>query len=141
TAYFFARRLHQQLGVPVGIVHCSVGGSSIEAWMSDTSLQSFHEFDAIRERVRQAPSAEALEAQNAAEQDEWHRQALAADPGYQGTTPIWADPAAPLTGWKPIDLPTADPAAACPENATATLWFRHTFELPAGWTDYDTRLE
>ena len=34
TAYFFARALHEQLKVPVGIIHSSWGGTSIEAWTS-----------------------------------------------------------------------------------------------------------
>ena len=32
--YFFAREVHQSLGVPVGLVHSSVGGTPIEAWTS-----------------------------------------------------------------------------------------------------------
>ncbi|MBI3881927.1 MAG: exo-alpha-sialidase [Verrucomicrobia bacterium] len=32
--YFFARDLHRQLGVPVGILSASVGGTPIEAWTS-----------------------------------------------------------------------------------------------------------
>lgn len=38
TAYFFARSLTQTLGVPVGIVSTSWGGSKIEAWMDPASL-------------------------------------------------------------------------------------------------------
>lgn len=34
TAYFFGRRLHQELGVPVGLINSSVGGTSIESWTS-----------------------------------------------------------------------------------------------------------
>jgi sialate O-acetylesterase len=34
VGYFFAREIHRQTGVPIGIVHCSFGGTRIEAWMS-----------------------------------------------------------------------------------------------------------
>lgn len=33
AAYFFARTLHDSLNVPVGIIHSSWGGTTIEAWM------------------------------------------------------------------------------------------------------------
>lgn len=33
-AYFFARQLHQDLGIPVGVINCSWGGTDIEAWIS-----------------------------------------------------------------------------------------------------------
>jgi len=32
--YFFGRELHQQLGVPVGLINSSVGGTPIEAWIA-----------------------------------------------------------------------------------------------------------
>ena len=38
TAYFFARTLTQALGVPVGIVSTSWGGSKIEAWIDTATL-------------------------------------------------------------------------------------------------------
>lgn len=34
TAYFFGRRLHQELSVPVGLINSSVGGTPVEAWTS-----------------------------------------------------------------------------------------------------------
>jgi sialate O-acetylesterase len=38
VGYFFARELHQKLGVPVGLLHSSWGGTDIEAWMSAESI-------------------------------------------------------------------------------------------------------
>ncbi|RSX51365.1 9-O-acetylesterase [Bifidobacterium goeldii] len=42
VAYYFARRLRAQLGpdVPVGIVDCYIGGTSITAWMSRAALET-----------------------------------------------------------------------------------------------------
>lgn len=34
VGYFFAKELHKQLGVPVGMIHTSWGGTRIEAWTS-----------------------------------------------------------------------------------------------------------
>jgi sialate O-acetylesterase len=34
VAYFFARALHKQLNVPVGIINSSWGGSMVETWIS-----------------------------------------------------------------------------------------------------------
>lgn len=42
VAYYFARRLRQALGpdVPVGIIDCYIGGTSINAWMSEQMLET-----------------------------------------------------------------------------------------------------
>ncbi len=32
TAYYFGRELHQQLGCPVGLIMCAVGGTPVSAW-------------------------------------------------------------------------------------------------------------
>ena len=39
TAYFFAKRLHEALRVPVGVINISWGGTPIEAWMSREVLE------------------------------------------------------------------------------------------------------
>lgn len=38
VGYFFADALQQKLGVPVGLVNCSYGGTPIEAWMSREAI-------------------------------------------------------------------------------------------------------
>jgi len=37
--YFFARKLHNELGVPVGIINSSWGGTPAEAWMPEEAIQ------------------------------------------------------------------------------------------------------
>ena len=37
-AYFFAKELHQKLGVPVGVIASSVPGSRIEPWISEAAF-------------------------------------------------------------------------------------------------------
>jgi sialate O-acetylesterase len=44
TAYFFARELHQQKQVPVGIIASSWGSSPAEAWTSSESLLTYPDF-------------------------------------------------------------------------------------------------
>ena len=49
TAYFFGREIHKALGVPVGLVNSSVGGTPIESWIAadvqraEPKLQPFFE--------------------------------------------------------------------------------------------------
>lgn len=40
VAYFFAREVREKTGVPVGIVGCNWGGTSILSWMDDAALDA-----------------------------------------------------------------------------------------------------
>ena len=40
VGYYFARRLQQELGVPIGMISSSRGGTGVEEWMSATCFES-----------------------------------------------------------------------------------------------------
>ena len=44
VGYFFARALHQALGVPIGIVNATWGGTHIETWLSPGAAQTQPDF-------------------------------------------------------------------------------------------------
>jgi sialate O-acetylesterase len=50
VAFFFGRKLHQDLKVPVGLIHCSWGGSSCETWINPDVVAKIPEFAKILER-------------------------------------------------------------------------------------------
>jgi sialate O-acetylesterase len=43
TAYYFGKLLYEQLHVPIGLVNISYGGSPVEAFMNEQTLQAFPE--------------------------------------------------------------------------------------------------
>lgn len=50
VAYFFGRYLHKQLGVPIGLIDNSWGGTRCEAWTPRAGLESDKDFHPILER-------------------------------------------------------------------------------------------
>jgi len=44
TAYFYAKKLHSELKVPIGIIQSAVGGTPAEAWTSEQSLKQLDDF-------------------------------------------------------------------------------------------------
>jgi len=44
VAYFFAKELSEKSKVAVGIIHASLGGSPIQAWMDENSLKKYPEY-------------------------------------------------------------------------------------------------
>ncbi len=88
TAYFFGRKLHQELKVPVGLINSSWGGTDVAAW---TSLPAQQAVDAI------VPKLEAFDATIAAyDRDE-------AKAAYEAALAAWEKRAAAAkTAGKPV---------------------------------------
>jgi sialate O-acetylesterase len=54
VGYFFARQLHQELGVPVGMIAASQGASALESWTRHEVLAAHTEYSPILERYQEA---------------------------------------------------------------------------------------
>ncbi len=52
VAYFFARDIHRQLGVPVGLIHSALGATPAQAWTSLEGLKSEPELQEYVEIVK-----------------------------------------------------------------------------------------
>jgi len=55
AAYFFGRRIHKDLGVPVGLIHSSWGGTRIEPWTPPCGFAAVPELKDIAAQVAAAP--------------------------------------------------------------------------------------
>jgi sialate O-acetylesterase len=53
VGYFFGRRVHQTVDVPVGLIDNAWGGSAAEAWLSKQTLAEAGDYDAMLERWQQ----------------------------------------------------------------------------------------
>ena len=51
SAYFFARKLHKELNVPIGIIHSSWGGTPAESWTSKKTIDTFNEFKSVTQSI------------------------------------------------------------------------------------------
>ena len=98
VAYFFGRELHQKLGVPVGLINSSVGGTDIAAWTSEDVQvripalkdqlaqwkQNDAAYDAVAARATPGKAARRLEGEGAAGEggrQDRARPASLAEPG------------------------------------------------------------
>lgn len=51
TAYFFAKRLQQELGIPIGIVVSAWGGTSAEVWLPERAMEQNPEIEPSAELI------------------------------------------------------------------------------------------
>lgn len=82
VGYFFGRRLTEELGVPIGIIHSSWGGSRIEPWWAEEGLEDVPALAEQRaERLSKSPGFPDFDASFArfvAETGKWSERAAAA---------------------------------------------------------------
>lgn len=87
VAYFFAKAIHTQFNVPVGIINASVGGTPIEAWMSENALSTFPEAQKTIQQNKDSsyltalisnnrnPTPQPINDKGLTENPKWHEQA------------------------------------------------------------------
>jgi len=80
VSYAFARRLHRETGVPVGIVLSSVGGTNIECWMSQETLLGTPDLEPFAARMRESLAAHDRDLRAALPAlEDWTRRAREAE--------------------------------------------------------------
>jgi sialate O-acetylesterase len=126
VGYFFARQIHEELGVPVGIINSSWGGTRIESWINAEALAEVSSSDAIQERWsdRLADYPEQLEDYRSrlASWAEKRDKALASGEVYERRAP--RQPEGLGSHWEPSSLFNGMIAPLAPYTIAGVLWYQ-----------------
>ena len=139
AAWYFGRKLMEELQVPVGIIHSSWGGTIIEAWMSEGALRAFPEMSASLAQVRSLSDNES-EREKTFEEEiaAFIREANRKDLGKSGGLPVWARPDFDDSSWKTLKLPNT--VQQLWPDTNGIYWLRKTVDIPATWAGKDLTL-
>lgn len=131
VAYFFGRKLFDELNVPIGLIHTSWGGTPAEAWTSAEALKMMHDFRDEVELIESTLPEQILSQEKyKAEIKIRDEKTNLGDAGFDSGKPIWNDPELELSGWKTMNLPTRWENAGYP-NLDGIMWFRKEIDLPS----------
>ena len=140
TAYFFGKKLHDELKIPVGLIESAWGGTPAEAWISSEVLENSGEFISEIKGIKE--SIPILE-----EYQSWlnsHKQLVAEKSGEeQWKNLIFNDEKVPLpefddSSWPVMKLPGLfEPLTGDFDGA---VWFRKNIEIPQEMTGKDLTL-
>lgn len=83
TAYFFAKKLQKELGIPVGVINSSQGGSPIFAWMNKDSFKELGREDYLAkiEKWNVKGAVKKVQDEAAAAHKTWDEQLAKSDIG------------------------------------------------------------
>lgn len=125
VAYFFAKKINAKYRVPVGIINASVGGTPIEAWMSEEGLNNFTEIKNVL--VRNKDTAYVSNLLKRPMQPSF-QQHPATDAGVAATVK-WYDTAYIPKGWRDCNIPGYWEDQGV-KDLNGVVWFRKEIEIP-----------
>lgn len=120
VGYFFAKRLNERYGVPVGLILSAVGGTPIHAWMSRESLKDFPELVREADLCADDSYVAKVQAEDLKNMKSFFDGIDTADPGLTGK---WYSPDYNDDGWEERDL-------LAPWSWTGSVWLRKTLYIP-----------
>jgi len=136
VGYYFGTRLHETLGVPIGLINSSWGGTPVESWTSA---------DALAAATVSASVARDL----AADTDAWehaHRDPWSTVEGWFAThdagsaSAAWADPRLDDGAWPVVPGPARRWRDMGIAQRGGVVWYRRAVDVPAAWAGKDLAL-
>ncbi len=152
VAFHFARRLQETLGVAVGVIDTSFGGTNIAAWLSEGALGAlpFYQKRLAAYHAATGDPADFLRFPDFAERhDRGIREtALIRDTYAAAGTPAFSERSAAAADWHRADFDDSGWALqAVPDvwnsndcHSAGVFWFRHAVAIPAHWSGRDLML-
>jgi sialate O-acetylesterase len=136
VAYFFARKLYDKYKVPVGLINASVGGTPIEAWISEEGLKEFPE---ILKTIKQNKDTAYVNSLNRKRPD--GRGQVSEEPtdkGLKGAKPWYAVDFTPKD-WRNINIPGYWEDQGI-KDLNGVVWYRREIEIPQSMVGKDAKL-
>ncbi len=121
VAYYFARKVYEEIHVPIGLVMDAVGGTPAEAWTSAAALRTIKDFDVPLAELDRLAAAGAPEYGNYIMH--WYDEH---DIGLKGN---WAAPTFDDSCWNTVNIPGGFAELSVPDTP-AVAWFRKEITLP-----------
>ncbi len=134
VAYFFAKRIQQQYGIPIGIINASVGGTPIEAWISE---DGFQQFPALLGTINKNKDTAYIRSMNRRPSPNTTGP-VPVDAGVSGNKKWFENDYIPK-GWRNINIPGYWEDQGI-KDLNGVVWYRKEVYIPASMTGKNARL-
>ena len=139
TCYYFAKRLNAELGIPVGIINTSWGGTPVESWIPDGDIATVPGYEEKVQRINQSKTQTATI-------NEWYSKLPTVKKGDTPYADIDLNDAALAakdfddSQWKEMSLPRLYESDQNVGSFDGVMWYRRTIEIPASMAGKDITL-
>lgn len=138
VAYFYAKTLYDRYQIPIGLINAAMGGSPVEAWMSEDALEEFPEAYKEMQLFKDDQLIQEIEKKDKSRQQAWYDKLDAADKGltsgnewFRGD---WED-----QDWEEMEVPGFW-ASEKHGEVHGVVWFRKKVSVPENMAGKEARL-
>jgi sialate O-acetylesterase len=126
-AYFFANEIYNKYKVPVGIINSSLGGSPIEAWLSEEVIRQFPQSYSEVLKCRDSNYIKSIEQSEREKVQKWYSELLSKDKGYRANGENLHAPTSDIKSWEAFQIPGFLNLQT--DNINGSFWFRKDIVL------------
>lgn len=145
AAYFFAREVSEKLGIAVGVVNSSWGGTPAESWPSLETLQNVMGFQEHTKRLFATGFDEnKINQLYQEERREWTKAVFKDDEGLEKgdiDKAVWAVSDMNDSGWNKTMQPVLWSKMDALKDFDGIVWVRKVVEVPSSLAGKDLKLE
>lgn len=143
-AYFFAREVSEKLGIAVGVVNSSWGGTPAESWVSNEALAKVMGFEEHVRKIYATGFDEVkIREQYSADLAAYQKKLYSADRGIGDgdvNRPLWAAADLDDSGWAVLRQPVHWNEAGALRSIDGIVWMRRVVDVPAAMAGKDLKL-
>jgi len=128
VAYFFAKEIYEKHHVPIGLINAALGGSPVEAWMSEDALIPFPNLHDELMKFKDDKVIQEIENSDNQRSKDWYKELNSKDIGLS-SSPRWIDPKLNDSDWDEMIVPgfwSKGPKI----NINGSVWFRKKINVP-----------
>jgi sialate O-acetylesterase len=137
ATYFFARSIFNEYKIPVGIINSSVGGTPIEAWISEEGVKEFPQLISRIEKLRDTSYLNPI-LRSVRRRPDQNQRPPDTDKGVSGPKP-WYDMSYVPEGWHKFWLPGYWEDQGV-KDLDGVVWFRKEINISESFTGRPARL-
>jgi len=133
VAYFFARDIYTKYKVPIGIINSSVGGTPIEAWISESGYKNLPD---IQKTITKNKDTSYVNSFNRSPSVGKLKTPVIKD---IGSIEHWESLDYKPKGWRNFNIPGYWEDQGI-KDLNGVVWFRREFEVPKSWLGKSIKL-
>ncbi len=132
VSYFFAKSLYSKYKIPIGLINASVGGTPIEAWLSEEGFMNFPEELRTIEKNKDTAYINSLRNSRSFNPRNENDQGMLENPK-------WFEKTYVPKGWNNINIPGYWEDQGV-RNLDGVVWYRREIDVPSTMTGVPAKL-